>query len=92
MGYTTNYYNFSLRKLDKDTAETAQSDPHQSKWRGSPVQLSRNVGGQDLPARLCARLELFAALKWLVASFHRLYLPSLRSEIFSYIYLSEHNY
>ena len=46
----------------------AQSDPHQSKWRDPPVQLSRNVGGQDLPARLCDRLELFKALNWLAAS------------------------
>jgi hypothetical protein len=66
-GYTTNYNNFSLRELDKDTAEIAQSDPHQSKWRDPPVQLSRNVGGQDLPVRLCDRLELFMALNWLVA-------------------------
>jgi hypothetical protein len=68
MGYTTNYNNFSLKGFDKGTVETAQSDPHQSKWRDLPVQLSRSVGEQDLPARLCDRLELFVALNWLVAS------------------------
>lgn len=90
-GYTANYNNFSLRGLDKDTVETAQSDPHQLKWRDLPVQLSRSVGGRDLPVHLCDRLELFMALNRLVASTHRLYLPPLRSEIFSYIYLSDHN-
>lgn len=89
--YTANNNNFSLRELDKDTAKTAKSDPHQSKWRDPPVQLSRNVGGRDLPARLCDRLELFMALNCLVASMHRFYLPPLRSEIFSYIYLSDHS-
>lgn len=65
-GNTTDNNNCVLRKLDKDTAETAPSDPHQSR-RDPPTQLSRNVGGQDLPARLCGRLELFVVFNWIVA-------------------------
>lgn len=63
----TDNNNFFLRELDEDIAVSAISNSHQLRHRGLPDQLGCNVGGQDLLAHLCARLELCVASERLVA-------------------------
>jgi len=57
---TTHNDNCFLGELSQDTLEAAPSNSHQWRQTDPPDQLSHNVGGQDLLAHLCARLELFS--------------------------------